>query len=88
MDDSSSCKGDDLWYPTRHDCECTKACKIDRYLGLKVVYAKKYLLSKLVIAYEDEILNKTETSQVKKKVTWEKNCCLIYTMSLIIKSLL
>ena len=50
------------------DCECNEACKIDTYLLLKIFHVKKNLFDKLVLAYEDEILNKTETSHVKKKV--------------------
>ena len=34
------------------------------------------------------MLNTTETSLADKKVTYEKNNCLIYTISLVIKCLL
>ena len=34
---------------------------------------KERLLGKLVLTYEDEILNKTETSLDNKKITCEKN---------------
>ena len=45
---------------------------------------EKRLFGKLVLVFEDEILNKTEASLVDKKVICEKNNCLIYTISLII----
>ena len=63
-------------------------CKIDKYFDIKNSSCKKYLN-----ACEDEILNKTQTtvkylncttSFVDKKVTYEKNDCLIHTILLII----
>ena len=39
---------------------------------------------KLVFAYEDEILNTTQTLLVDKKITCDKNNCLIHTVSLVI----
>ena len=43
---------------------------------------------KLVLACEDKILNTTETSLDDKKVTQEKNNCLIHTVSSVIRCLL
>ena len=70
--------------PSTFDCECDKACKIDKYLDIQNSSCKKCPFCKLVITCEDETLNTTETSHFNKKVTCEKNCCLIYTISLVI----
>ena len=43
-----------------------------------------YLDGKLVVAYEDEILNTAENSLDDKKVTCEKSNCLIHKISLAI----
>ena len=63
------------------DCECNQACKIYEYLDIKYYYScEKLLTGNLVIACEHEILNKTETSLIDKKVTCEKNNCHIHTI--------
>ena len=63
-------------------------CKTDKYFDIKNCSCKKYLNS-----CEDEIVNTTQvtvkylnctTSFVDKKVTYEKNDCLIHTILLII----
>ena len=59
------------------DCECNETCKIDIYLDIKNCLYKKCLFGKLVLACENEILNRTETSLV------DKNNYLIYTISLV-----
>ena len=56
-----------MWNPRKCDCECNKACKIDEYLDIKNCSCKKHLIGKLVLACDDEILNKTETSFDNKK---------------------
>ena len=66
------------------DFEFSKACKIDEYLGTKNYLRKKRLIGKLVLEYEDEILNTTETLLIDKKVACARNNCLIYTFSLVI----
>ena len=51
------------------DCECNQACKIYEYLDIKYYYScEKLLTGNLVIACEHEILNKTETSLIDKKI--------------------
>ena len=59
----------------------SKACKIDEYLDTKKCSCKNLLIGKLVLDYEDEILNTNETS-IDKKGTWEKSNCLIDTVLL------
>ena len=73
-----------MWNPSTFDCECHKACKIEEYLDIVNCFCEKRLFGKLVLVFEDEILNKTEASLVDKKVICEKNNCLIYNISLII----
>ena len=46
-----------MWSSTTCDCECDKKCKIDKYLDTKDCSYKKVLPVKLVLEYEDEILN-------------------------------
>ena len=65
------------------DCEYNKACKINEYLDIKNCSRKKRLFGKLVLACEDKMLNTTESSFDDKKVTFLKNNCLIYTISLV-----
>ena len=54
------------------DCECNKACKIDKYLDIQNCSCEKCLIGKLVLKCEDKILNTTETSPGDKKVTCKK----------------
>ena len=77
----------------RHVIVSDKAHKIGEYLDIKNFSRKKRLFVKLVLACTDEMLNTNEiavkdlscvTSIVDKKVTYEKNNCLIYTISLVI----
>ena len=65
-----------------------KGYKIDEYLDIKIYLCEKHLLSKLVLACEDEIVSTTETSLVDKKVTCEKKNCPIHMVLLVIISLL
>ena len=51
-----------MWDHSTCYCECNKACKIDECLGANNCSCKKRLFGKLVLEYEDEILNTTETS--------------------------
>ena len=46
-----------MWSSSTCDCECDKKCKIDKYLDTKDCSYKKRLPVKLVLEYEDEILN-------------------------------
>ena len=46
-----------MWSSSTCDCECDKKCKIDKYLDTKDCSYKKHLPVKLVLEYEDEILN-------------------------------
>ena len=48
--------------PSTCDCEHNKPCKIDEYLNIKNCPCKKRPTGKLVLGYEDEILNTTESS--------------------------
>ena len=40
LDDQGSCKDDYMWNSSTRDCKCNKACKIDKYLKLKIDCAK------------------------------------------------
>ena len=88
FDDWSSYKNKYIWNPKVCDCKCGKVCKINKYLNIKNCSCKKCPFLKLVLACEDEILNATDTSFKHKKVTREKNNCLIHTNSFAIISLL
>ena len=35
LDDLGFCKNDYVWNPSTCDCECNKACKIDKYLDFE-----------------------------------------------------
>ena len=59
--------------------EYNKACKIKEYLYIKNWSCEKRLIGKLVLAWEDEILNTTKVSLDGKKVTCKKNNSLIHT---------
>ena len=48
--------------PSTCDCECKKACKIDEYLDTKNFSCGNFLLGKLALQCEDDILNTTKTS--------------------------
>ena len=53
--------------PSTCDCECNRACKIDKYLDIKNCSCEKLIIGKSVIECEDEVLNTTETSIGDKK---------------------
>ena len=77
-----------MWNSSTYDCKCNKACKIDEYLDIRNCSCEKCLIGKLVLEFEDEILNTTETSLDDKESNMRKNNCLIHTTSLVIISLL
>ena len=81
LDFRSSCKNGCRGNPIACNCECSKASKIVEYLDIKKCSCKKRLFSELVLAWEDEVLNTTETmvedhsyatSIFDKKITWQK----------------
>ena len=76
-----SCIDDYIWNPTMWDREWNKACKTTEHLNIGNCSREERLLDKLVLICEDEILIITETS-LNKKVTCERNYCLIHTISL------
>ena len=61
-DEWSSCEKDYMWDPSTSDCKCNKGNKIDEYFDTKHFSCKKWLISKLVLECQDEMLNTTETS--------------------------
>ena len=54
--------------PITCDCECNKACKTDVYSDTKNFSCQKHLVGKLVLQFEDEILNRTKFLLNDKKV--------------------
>ena len=61
-----------MWNPGAYDCECKKASKIYNYLDTKNCSCEK-CVGKLVLGYEDKILNTTKTSLDDKKVICKEN---------------
>ena len=76
-----------MWNLSTWDFECNKSCKIYKRFDIKNCSCEKCLFGKLVLACEDEILNTTESPLLNIKVTFEKNNCLIYTISSVIACL-
>ena len=70
------------------DSKTKRTCEFGKYLDIKNCSQEISLFGKLVLPFEDKILNITETSLPDKKVTHKKNSSLIYTISLIIMCLL
>ena len=33
-----------MWNPIKYNCKCNKACKIEKYLDIKIVHAKNVYL--------------------------------------------
>ena len=60
-DDCSPCEDNYVCNSRPWDCECNKACKIERYFDIKNCSCEKHLIGKLVLESENEILNATET---------------------------
>ena len=56
---------------------CNKACKIEEYSDIKNCSYKKHLISKLVLAREEKILNTFEKSLDDKKVKCKKKIIII-----------
>ena len=54
-----------MWNSSTCDCKCNKACKIDKYLDIKIFSCKKRLLDKLALACEDE--NKIKINEKSHK---------------------
>ena len=77
-----------MQYPSTCDCECNKAYKVDKHLGTRNGSYGKLLTVKLVLEYEDEMLNTNAASLYDKIETCEKSNCLIHTISLVIIYLL
>ena len=74
LDDWSSFQDDYLGNPRACHCECNKACTIDEYLDIENCSCEKHLLSKLVLACEDQILLITKfTNKPSSNVCFEKN---------------
>ena len=69
-------------------CGSNKTRKIFEYLDIKNVSGEKYLFDKLGLTCGDEILNITTASLNRKKITCEKNNCLILTIYVVIIHLL
>ena len=69
-----------MWIPSAGDYECNKAYKIDEFLDIKNFSCKKSIFNKLVLTllltFEDEILNTTETS-LDNEIAISENNCLI-----------
>ena len=84
LDNWGYCKKDCMWNPSLCDCERSKACKIDNYLDAKSYSCEKRLITKLVSACEDEVLNTTEASPCVKLVTFGKSNYLIHIILMII----
>ena len=59
------------------DCEFNKAFTIDKYFAIENCSCEKHLLGKLVLACEDEILNRPKTLFDDKKATSEKSIALL-----------
>ena len=57
-----SCIDDYVWNSSTCNSDSNIACKIDEYLDIENCLHEKYLLDKLVLAREEEILNTTEIS--------------------------
>ena len=75
LDDWRSCEKGYIWNPSRCDCECNKATKLDEYLDIKNCSCEKCLSGKLALECEDEILSTSDTLPNDKKVTYEKSNC-------------
>ena len=58
--------------------------KFINYLDIKNCSCEKRLIRKLMLEYEDEILNTSETLLNDKNITRKKSNCLIHTILLII----
>ena len=71
-----SCIHDYISNPSICNSDSNTACKIDEYLDTENCLCEKYLLHKLVLAREEEILNTTETSLNDKQelqLQWSPN---------------
>ena len=69
--DWGSCKKGYMGNPSSCDCEFNKPWKRDEYLDIKF-FLHKYLIGKLELAFENEILNTTENSLDDQKVICKK----------------
>ena len=69
--DRGSCKKEYMGNSSSCDCEFNKPCKRGEYLDIKF-FLHKYLIRKLELAFENEILNTTENSLDDKKVICKK----------------
>ena len=52
---------------TTCDFECNKACKIDKYSNFNSYPSKKHVIGKLLLEFEDEILNTSESCSDDQK---------------------
>ena len=63
--------------PSTCDCNITRHVKLTNIWEIKTCSCKNRLIGKLVLEYEDEILNTTENSLANKKVLCKKVMALI-----------
>ena len=78
------CEKDSMWNPSSCDCECNKACKIDKNLDIKNLSCKKRLIGKLVLECKEYTLNTTKTSPDDESGTCEKSNCPIHLILLLL----
>ena len=77
-----------MWNRSACDCECNRACKVDKYLGIENCSLERNLFGKLVLECENQMSNTTETLLNERKVICEKSKCLPHAISLTIMGLL
>ena len=61
-----------MWNPSTSDCECNKACTIDKYLDSKNCSCEERQVGKLVLECKDEMFKTPETLLNDKKKTRKK----------------
>ena len=61
-----------MWNPSTSDCECNKACTIDKYLDSKNCSCEERQIGKLVLECKDEMLKTPETLLNDKKIRDKK----------------
>ena len=70
------------------ECKCDTLCDVGKYLCYENCKCRNKLIDKLVLEWEDEILNAIPLKAINTISVTEKNNCLIYIMLLIIMCLI
>ena len=86
--DKRRCGDGFIWNPSICECKRNKSCDARKHLDYEKCKGGKRLIDKLVLKFEDKVLNSTDTASITDKKVSCKNNCRTYIILLIIMCLI